>query len=73
MLLYRLFQFNSLTLPNILIMWFCVDVSKNIHMYRIMRHNDAKQFKEGKHKLSNMKYLMKHVFMAAVFLNDPEL
>ena len=73
MLLSRLVQSPSLTFLNMLTMWFCGSVSKNIPPYRMLRQSDVRHLKEEKQKVSNMKYLVKHVLRAAVFVNDPEL
>ena len=73
MLLSQLFHYPSLTFPNMLTMMFCGDVSKNIPPYRMQRQSDVRHLKGGKQKVSNMKYLVKHVLRAAIFVNRPEL
>ena len=62
-----------MTLTNMLSMWFCGDISKNIPPYRMLRCKDMKQLNGGKQKLSNMKTLVKHVLIAAVIANWNDL
>ena len=45
------FSFSSMTLPNMLSIWFCGDISKNISPYRMLRCKDLKQVKDGEKKL----------------------
>ena len=63
------FSFTSMTLPNILSMWFCGDISKYIPLYITLHCKDVKQVKGGKKKLSNMKTLVKYVMIVAVLGN----
>ena len=67
------FLFPFMTLPNMLSMWFCDDISKNIPPYRMLQCKYMKQVKCEKQKLSNMKTLVKHVMRAAVILNMNDL
>jgi hypothetical protein len=67
------FSFPSMTFPNMLTMWFCGDISKNISPYRILKAKDVKQVKGGKQKLSNMKSLVKQVMRAATIANRHDL
>ena len=53
------FSFRSMTFPNMLSMWFCGDISKNIPPCRILRSKDVKHLKDGKQNISNIKYLVK--------------
>ena len=67
------FSIPSMTFTNMLAMWFCRDISKNIPPYRMLRAKDVKHVKGGKQKLSNMKYLVKHVIRAAGIVNRHDL
>ena len=60
------FSFPSTTLPNMLPMWFCGDISKKLPPYRMLRRKDVKQVKGGNQNLSNIKTLVKHVLRASV-------
>ena len=42
------FSFPSITFPNMLAMWFCGNISKNIHPYSMLRLKDIKHLKGGK-------------------------
>ena len=55
------FSIPSTTFTNMLAMWFCGDISKNIPPYRMMKAKYVKHVKGGKQKLSNMKSLVKQV------------
>ena len=66
-------SFPSMKFPNMLSMWFCGDISKYIHPYRMLWCKDAKQVKGEKQKLPNMKTLMKHVMRLAVIVNWNDL
>lgn len=70
---YLSFKIFFLKFTNMLTMCFCGYVSNNTPMYQIMRQSDARHLKLGKQKWSNIKYLVKHVLRAAVFVNCYEL
>ena len=59
------FEFPSMPFPNLIQMWHCGDLAKNIPPYKMLRSADVKHLKHGSKKLSNMKTLMKHVDRAA--------
>ena len=63
------FSFPSITFPNMLVMWFCGDISKKIPPYMILRSKYVKHIKGGKQKISNMKYLVKQLIRAAGIVN----
>ena len=67
------FSFPSMTFPNMLTMWFCGDLSKNIPPYKILRSRDVKHIKGGEQKLSNMKDLVHDVVRAARMGNTNDL
>ena len=58
-----------MTFTNMLEMWFCGDISKNIPPYRMMRAKYVMHIKGGKQKLPNMKSLVKQVIRAAGVAN----
>ena len=66
-------SFPSMTLPNMLEMWFFRDIYKKHHPCRILRAKYNKQLKGGNHKLSNMKYLVKQVIRAARIVDRNDL
>ena len=49
------FVFLYMSLPNLIIMWYCGEVQNNIPPYKILRSCDVVHLKHGKSKLSNMK------------------
>ena len=63
------FSIPSMTFTNMLAMWFCRDISKNITSYRMMRAKDVMHVKGGKKKLLNMKSLVKQVIRAMMIAN----
>ena len=67
------FSFPSMTFINMLAMWFCGDISKNILPYRMLRTKYFIHVKGGKQKLSNMKSLVKQVIRAAGIANRHNL
>ena len=67
------FKFPSMPLPNLVRMWYCGDMTKNIPPYQALRSFDVKHLKIGKTYLSMMKYIMKHVERAALIVNQPHL
>ena len=62
-----------MTFTNMLAMWFCGDVSKNIPPYRMLRAKKFMHVKGGKQKLSNMKYLVKQVIKSVGITNIHDL
>ena len=58
-LLPQNYLFPSMTLPNLLMMWYCGDRSKNIPPYCMIRGSDMREMKGGVHKLSTMNKLVK--------------
>ena len=54
-LIPRSYLFQSMTLPNVLKMWYCDDRSKNISHYWIISGSEMVEMKGGIHKLSMMK------------------
>ena len=62
-----------MTFANMLAMWFCWDISKNIPPYRVLTEKDVKHVKGGMQKLSNMKYLVKQVIRSAGIENRHDL
>ena len=67
------FSIPSMKFTNILEMWFCGDISKNVPSCRMMREKDVKHVKGGKQKLSNIKSLVKQVIIAAGVANRHDL
>ena len=67
------FSFPSMTLPNMLSMWFCGDISETVPPYRILWSKYVNQVKGGKQKLSNMKTFVKNVMREAVIENRNDL
>ena len=57
-LLPRNYVFPSMTIPNLLTMWYCGDRSKNILPYQVIRGSDMREMKGGIQKLSMMKKLV---------------
>ena len=55
------FSIPSMTFTNMLEMWFCGDIYKNLPPYRNMTTKYVNHVKGGKQKLSNMKSLVKQV------------
>ena len=60
-LVSKTFTIPKMSFPNMLIMWYCGDISKNIPPYRLLKACDVKDVKGGKQKLSNMRCLIRHV------------
>jgi len=58
---------------NMLGMWYCGDISKNIPPYRLLKACDVKGMKGGKQKISNMRCLVRHVERAAGLANVEHL
>ena len=67
------FTFPKMSFPNMLCMWYCGDISKNIPPYRLLKACDVLGVKGGKQKLSNMRCLVRHVERAARMVNMPHL
>ena len=67
------FSIPYMTFTNMLEMWFCGDVFKNISPYRMMRAEYVNHIKGGKQKLSNMKSLVKHAIRSAGIMNRHDL
>ena len=67
------FSFPYMTFINMLEICFCGYVSKNIPPYRMLRSKDVIHVKGVKQKLSNMKYLVKHVLISAGISNRHNL
>ena len=64
-------MFLSMTLPNLLTMWYCGDRSKNIPPFRMIRGSYIREMKGGIQKLSMMKKLVKHVVKVVRIVNLP--
>ena len=73
LLLPRNYVFPSMTLPNLLTMWYCGDRSKNIPPYWMIRGSDMREMKGGIQKLSTMKKLVKNVEKGVRIVNLPHL
>eukprot|EP00957_Ditylum_brightwellii_P126486 9641759-Ditylum_brightwellii.AAC.1 len=54
-------------------MWHCGDPSKNVPPYRIFCHHDVAPIKGERLVLNQMRYLFKHVYWAAEYVNLPHL
>ena len=67
------FSFPSMTFPNMLPMWFCGDIKKNILPFRMLWCKYVEQVKDEKKRMSNIKALVKHVTKAAVIDNRNDL
>ena len=67
------FSIPSMTFTNMLAMWFCGDISKNLPPYRMMRVKYVINVNGGKQKWSNIKYLVKKVIRAAGIANRHDL
>ena len=67
------FSILSMAFTNMLEMWFCADISKNIPPYRMMRAKDVKHAKGGKQKLPNMKSLVEQVIRVAGIVDRHDL
>ena len=72
-LLPRNYVFPSMTLPNLLTMWYYGDSSKNIPPYRMIRGSYMRDMKVGIHKLSMIKKFVKNVEKRVRILNLPRL
>ena len=55
------FTFPKMSFVNMLSMWYCGDILKNIPTYRLLKADDVKGMKGGKQKISNMRSLVRHV------------
>ena len=73
LLLPRNCVFPSMTLPNLLTMWYCGNRSKNIPPYRKMRGSDMREMKGGIQKLSMMNQLVKNVEKGVQIVNLPHI
>ena len=73
LLLPQNYVFPSMTLSNLLTMWYCGNRSKNIPPYRMVRGYDMREMKRGIQKLSTMKKLAKNVERGVRILNLPHL
>ena len=73
LLLPQNYVFPSMTLPNLLTMWYCGDRLKNIPPYWMIRGSDMREMKVGIHKLSMMKKLVKNVEKGIRIVNLPHL
>ena len=62
-----------MSFANMLGMWYCGDISKNVPPYRLLKACDVKGVKGGKQKLSNMRGLVRHVERAARLANVEHL
>ena len=49
------FSIPSMIFTNMLAMWFCGDISKNLPPYRMMRVKDVMHVKGGKHQILNIR------------------
>ena len=67
------FSIMSMAFTNMLAMWLCSDISKNIPPYKMMRAKDVKHVLGGKQKLSNMIFLVNQVIRAAGIANRHDL
>ena len=72
-LIPRHYVFPSSTIPNLLTMWYCGDISKNIPSYWILRCSDMRETKGGIQKLSMMKKLAENVEKGVRIVNLPYL
>ena len=55
------FSIPKMSFPNMLTMWYCGDISKNVPPYRLLKACDVRDVKGGKQKISNMRCLVRHV------------
>ena len=69
---HQKFQLTSLIFPNMLTMWFCGNVSKYIPPYIILKRTGARHLKGVKQKLSNIKYMVRHILREANISNHTE-
>ena len=67
------FEFLSMTLPNMLTMWFCGDIYINIPPERMFSLKYVKHPNREKQEISNMKYLVKQVIRAVGIVNRHDL
>ena len=67
------FVFPTMTLPNLVRMWYNGDVPSNIPPYKMLRTCDVSHLKHGKCKLYQMNKLLGHVERAASIVNQPHL
>ena len=65
--------FLSMTLPNLLMMWYCGDRSKNIPPYQIIRGSDMRDMKEGIQELIMMNKLVKNIEKLVHIVNLPHI
>ena len=72
-LLPQNYAFPSMTLTNLLMMWYCGDRSKNIPPYRMIRGSDMREKKGVIQKLSMMKKLVKNSEQGVRIVNLPHL
>ena len=68
-LLPKDYTIPKMSFPNMLTMWYCGDISKNVPPYRLLKAVDVKEVKFGKQKLSNMRCLVRHVERGARIVN----
>ena len=72
-LLPQNYVFPSMTLTNLLMMWYCCDRSKIIPPYWMIRGSDMREMKGGIQKFSMMKKLVKHLEKGVRIVNIPHL
>ena len=72
-LLPRNYVFSSMTLTNFLMMWYCVNRSKNIPPYWMIRGSDIREMKGGIQKFSMMKKLVNNLEKGVRIVNLPHL
>ena len=65
------YVFLSITLPNLLQMWYCEDRSKNVPPYWVNRCSDMIEMKGGIQKLIMINKLVKNVEKGVWILNLP--
>ena len=73
LLLQQNYVFLSITLPNLLKMWYCGDRSKNVPPYWVIRGSDMIDMKGGIQKLIMINKLVKNVEKGVWILNLPRL
>ena len=64
-LLPKDYQFPKMCVANMLVMWFCGDVSNSIPPYKMLKSSDVQHIKNGKMQLSQMKKLVDAVLRGA--------
>ena len=72
-LLPRNYVFTSMTLPNLLTMWYCGNRLKNIPPYRMIRGSDMREMKGDIQKLSTIKKFVENVEKGVHIVNLPHL